>query len=55
MTEEKTPESESGKSGRIFMVLFSIYVAILVIATIGELFNIEFILDILDLKKLFAV
>ena len=40
---------------RIFLVIFSVYVAILVFATIGEIFDIEFILDLFDIKKLFAV
>jgi len=45
----------SEKRDKIFLVLFAIYVAILVVATIGELFQITFILDLLDLKKLFTV
>ena len=45
----------SEKRDKIFLILFTIYVAILVIATIGELFQIDFILDLLDLKKLFTV
>ena len=45
----------SEKRDKIFLVLFTIYVAILVFATIGELFQIHFILDLFDLKKLFTV
>ncbi len=45
----------SEKRDKIFLVLFTIYVAILVVATIGELFQITFILDLFDLKKLFTV
>ncbi len=40
---------------RIFLVIFSFYVAILVLATIGEIFDIEFILDLFDIKRLFAI
>ncbi len=39
----------------VFLVIFTFYVAILVLATIGEIFDIEFILDLFDIKKLFAV
>lgn len=39
---------------RIYLVLFAVYVAILVVATIGELFDIDAILDIFDVKKLFS-
>lgn len=45
----------SEKKDRIFQILFAIYVAILVVVTIGELFDIDFILDLVDLKKLFSV
>ena len=45
----------SEKRDKILLVIFTIYVAILVVATIGELFQIEFILDLLDLKKLFEI
>ena len=40
---------------RVFLVIFSIYVGILVLATIAELLDIDAILDIFDVKKLFAV
>ncbi|MHC4470973.1 MAG: hypothetical protein ACYTDY_08620 [Planctomycetota bacterium] len=39
---------------RMYLVLFAVYVAILVVATIGELFDIDAILDIFDVKKLFS-
>ncbi len=43
------------KSDRILLTVFTIYVAILVVATVGQLFQIDFILDLFDLKKLFAL
>ena len=39
---------------RIYLALFTIYVALLVFATVGELFDIHAILDLFDLKKLFS-
>ena len=39
---------------RLYLVLFSLYVAILVVATIGELFDIDAILDVFDVKRLFS-
>ncbi len=39
---------------RIYLVLFAIYVAVLVFATIGELFDIGPILDLFDVKRLFS-
>ncbi|MEN8152073.1 MAG: hypothetical protein ABFS86_19815 [Planctomycetota bacterium] len=39
---------------RILLAVFLVYVALLVFATIGELFNIDWILDIFDLKKIFS-
>ena len=45
----------SEKRDKILLTVFTIYVAILVVATIGELFEIDFILDLFDLKKLFAL
>ncbi len=39
---------------RIYLVLFSIYVVILVVATIGEVFDIDPILDLFDVKRLFS-
>ena len=39
---------------RIFLVLFALYVAVLVVATIGELFDIDAILDVFDVKRLFS-
>ena len=44
----------SEKKDRILLVVFSVYVALLVFATIGELFDVDWILDIFDLKKLFS-
>ncbi len=40
---------------RLWLALFALYVAILVLATIGELFGIDAILNLFDLKKLFSV
>ena len=42
------------KKDRIILVVFLVYVALLVFATIGELLNIDWILDIFDLKKIFS-
>jgi len=39
---------------RVYLALFVIYVVLLVFATIGELFDIDGILNLFDLKKLFA-
>jgi hypothetical protein len=39
---------------RIYLVLFSVYVAVLVVATIGELFDIDAILNLFDVKRLFS-
>ena len=44
----------SQKKDRILLAVFSVYVALLVFATIGELFDINWILDLFDLKKVFA-
>ena len=44
----------SEKRDRILLIVFGIYVALLVFATIGEIFDIDWILDIFDLKKLFS-
>ena len=44
----------SEKKDRILLVVFSVYVALLVFATIGELFDVDWILDIFDLKKIFS-
>ena len=40
---------------RVLLILFSAYVVLLVFATVGELFDVDWILDIFDIKKLFAV
>ncbi len=42
-------------SDRVFLVLFGLYVAVLVVATIGEVFDIDAILDLVDLKRVFAL
>ncbi len=61
MVEESVPPPSeetnegNGKKDRVFLIVFSVYVALLVIATIGELFDIDAILNIFDLKKLFSV
>ena len=39
---------------RMYLVLFSVYVTILVVATIGELFDIDAILNVFDVKRLFS-
>ena len=39
---------------RVYFVLFALYVAILVVATVGELFDIDAILDVFDVKKVFS-
>lgn len=38
---------------RIWFGVFAAYVAFLVVATIGELFSIDWILNIFDLKRIF--
>jgi len=38
---------------RLVLVLFSAYAALLVFATIGQLFHVDWILDLFDLKKIF--
>jgi hypothetical protein len=40
---------------RLWLALFGAYVALLVFATIGELLDIAWILDLVDLKKVFSV
>lgn len=42
------------KKDRILLVVFSVYVALLAFATVGELFDIHWILDLFDLKKVFS-
>jgi hypothetical protein len=42
------------RKDRILLVVFSVYVALLVFATIGELFDVNWILDLFDLKKVFS-
>jgi hypothetical protein len=44
----------SEKRDRILLIAFGIYVVLLVFATVGEIFDIDWILDIFDLKKLFS-
>ena len=39
---------------RIILAVFLVYVALLVFATIGEIFDVDWILDIFDLKKIFS-
>jgi hypothetical protein len=39
---------------KVYLALFSIYVLILVVATIGELFDVDFILDLVDVKRIFS-
>ena len=38
---------------RIVLVLFSAYVALLVFATFGQIFHIDWILNLFDLKRIF--
>jgi hypothetical protein len=45
----------SARKDRILLIVFTVYVALLVFATIGEIFDIDWILDIFDLKKIFSV
>ncbi|MCU0725702.1 MAG: hypothetical protein MUE73_07935 [Planctomycetes bacterium] len=45
----------SATRDRLWLGLFAVYVAILVFATVGELFDIAWILDLVDLKKVFSV
>lgn len=45
----------SARKDRILLIVFTVYVALLVFATIGEIFDIGWILDIFDLKKIFSV
>jgi hypothetical protein len=40
---------------RLWLGLFALYVGILVFATVGEVFDIAWILDLVDLKKVFSV
>jgi hypothetical protein len=42
------------KKDRILLIVFAVYVALLVFATIGELFDVDWILDLFDLKKIFS-
>jgi len=44
----------SEKKDRILLVVFSVYVALLLFATIGEIFDVDWILDLFDLKKVFS-
>jgi hypothetical protein len=45
----------SARRDRILFAAFTVYVALLVFATIGEIFDIDWILNIFDLKKLFSI
>lgn len=38
---------------RLYLVLFTAYVAILVFATVGQLFHVDWILNLFDLKRVF--
>lgn len=38
---------------RIYLALFAVYVALLVFATIGQIFHIDWILNLFDLKRVF--
>jgi len=44
----------SEKKDRILLVVFSVYVALLAFATVGEIFDVNWILDLFDLKKVFS-
>jgi hypothetical protein len=45
----------SARKDGILLIVFTVYVALLVFATIGEIFDVDWILDIFDLKKIFSV
>jgi len=45
----------SARKDRILLIVFTVYVALLVFATIGEIFDVDWILDLFDLKKIFSV
>ena len=44
----------SENQNRVLLVVFSVYAALLVFATVGELFDVDWILDLFDLKKVFS-
>ncbi len=39
---------------RLYLIRFAVYVAVLVLATVGQVFHIDAILDLFDLKKVFS-
>ena len=44
----------SRTTNRLFLVLFTVYVVVLAVATVGELFDVQALRDLFDLKALFA-